>query len=63
MKKLNRFRRLVIQKALGLLFIALSILLIILACNGNDCGTPVVLTAPIGIGLLITNKTEFTMED
>lgn len=62
--KLNRFKRLLIQKALGLLFIVISAVLLIMAKNvGEDCATPVLLLAPLGVWLLLTNKTEFTIEE
>lgn len=62
--KLNHFKRLLIQKALGLLFVLLSVALLIVASRtGEDCATPVVFFAPLGIGLLITNKTTFTTEE
>lgn len=52
MKKLNHFRRAV-----------LSVVIIILAANGWCDITPVLLIAPIGLFLLITNKTTFTIEE
>lgn len=51
--------KLIIQKALGLIFIVLSIITLITAA---DAAAIVLILAPIGVVLLVSNKTTFECE-